>query len=67
MSRRQPNYRSPYATSFTRTGKLDTSNRKPFRTKRQKEDARSSATKVDGTYVSTAPVSHHRQGRQVAA
>lgn len=48
------------ATSFTRTGKLDLTNRKPFRTARQKADARANAYKAeDGTWRSTAPISRH--------
>lgn len=48
-----------YATSFTRTGKLDMRNRKPFRTKEQKEIARERAEVLNGTHVSNAPVSYH--------
>lgn len=52
---------SPYATSFTRTGKLDMTNRKPYRTAAQKAEARRTARKCDdGTYRSSAPVSYHR-------
>lgn len=53
-------FNSPYTTSFTRTGKLNMSNRKPYRTKAQKADARASVKVVDGRYVSDAPVSYHR-------
>lgn len=34
-------------------------NRKPFRTKEQKAQARATAVKVDGTWRSNAPVSYH--------
>lgn len=47
----------PYATALTRTGKLNTHNRKPFRTTKQKAEARRTASIVDGRFVSTAPVS----------
>lgn len=57
-----------YATSLTRTGKLDMTNRKPYRTAAQQADARATAVKVNGTYVSSAPVSYHRSPKkQVAA
>lgn len=49
-----------YATSLTRTGKLNMTNRKPYRTAAQQADARATAVKVNGTYVSSAPVSYHR-------
>lgn len=59
---------NPYVTSFTRTGKLDMTNRKPFRTASQKAEAQRTAVKVNGTYVSSAPVSYHRVAKkQVAA
>lgn len=52
-----------HQTTFTRTGKLDMTNRKPYRTAAQKFEARSRATKCeDGTYRSLAPVSYHRTG-----
>ncbi len=52
-------------TSFTRIGKLDMQNRKPFRTAAQKALARQTARKCDdGTYRSTAPVSYHRTAKQ---
>jgi hypothetical protein len=53
-----------YATSYTRTGKIDMLNKKPFRTPSQKDEARSTARLVEGRYVSNAPVSYHRAGRQ---
>lgn len=34
-------------------------NRKPYRTAAQKKEARANAKKVNGTYVSDAPVSRH--------
>ena len=62
---------NPYATTFTRTGKLDMLNKKPFRTAAQKAEARRTARKdADGTWRSSAPVSYHRSPRaqqQVAA
>lgn len=64
---RQPNIRSAYATSFTRTRKLDMTNRKPFRTAAQKAEARRMAVKVSGTFMSSAPVSYHRQAKQQVA
>ncbi|NGO63923.1 hypothetical protein G6N76_09565 [Rhizobium daejeonense] len=42
-------------------------NRKPFRTPAQKAEARRTADKVNGTYVSPAPVSYHRQAKQQVA
>lgn len=48
-------------TQFTRTGKIDMQNRKPYRTASQKEEAKRTARKCeDGAYRSTAPVSYHR-------
>ncbi len=61
----RPNIESPYATALTRTGKVDMLNRKPFRTKAQKNDARASAVKEkDGVFRSSAPVSFHSAGRR---
>lgn len=55
-----PNYKSPYASQYTLTGVLNMHNRKPFRTKAQKELARKMAEKTKGGYyVSSAPVSYH--------
>ena len=34
-------------------------NRKPYRTKAQKKEAKATAIKVNGTWVSSAPVSRH--------
>jgi hypothetical protein len=46
------------------TAEVDSSrnmtNRKPYRTALQKQDARDAAKKVDGAWVSSAPVSHHK-------
>lgn len=67
MSRNR-NELSPYATNYTRTGKLDMLNRKPFRTAAQKAEARRTATKgADGAWRSSAPVSYHRQAKQQVA
>ena len=50
-----------YATAFTRTGKLNMQNRKPYRTASQKAQARNTAENgKDGAYRSNAPVSFHR-------
>lgn len=59
----------PYATAFTRTGKLNMQNRKPYRTAAQRADARATARIVDGRYVSSAPVSVHpaSRGQRAAA
>lgn len=46
-------------TKFTREGVRDMSNRKPYRTKKQKEVARDMAWRHNGTWVSSAPVSYH--------
>lgn len=51
---------SPYATQFTRTGERDMKNKKPFRTAAQKQVARETAKKIDGRWVSNAPVSYHK-------
>lgn len=58
----------PYATAYTRTGKLNMQNRKPYRTAGQKDAARQTARLVDGRYVSGAPVSIHSapRGKRVA-
>lgn len=57
MSHSRQNH--PYATAFTRTGKLNMQNRKPYRTASQCAAARSTARLVDGRYVSNAPTSMH--------
>lgn len=59
----------PYATAFTRTGKLNMQNRKPYRTAAQKALSRSIACIVNGRYVSGAPVSFHPapRGQRAAA
>ena len=52
---------SSYATQFTRTGEHDYTNRKPFRTKAQKQMAKANATRDDrGIWHSSAPVSFHQ-------
>ena len=57
-----------YQTSYTRTGKLNMMNRKPYRTRAQKALARSTAVRgEDGVYRSTAPVSYHRAPKQQAS
>jgi hypothetical protein len=51
---------SPYATQFTRTGQHDATNRKPYRTKAQKAQARAQAYRDKyGVWHSPAPVSFH--------
>ncbi len=53
-----------YATEFTRTGRVNMHNRKPYRTAEQKALARKSARKGDdGAYRSAAPVSTHLKPR----
>jgi len=40
----------------------DTTNRKPYRTKAQKQEARQTASRqADGAYRSNAPVSYHTE------
>ncbi|MCG7507095.1 hypothetical protein [Mesorhizobium retamae] len=54
-----------YATQFTRTGKLNMTNRKPYRSASQTQAARATASKGDdGAYHSSAPVSYHSAGRK---
>ena len=54
-----------HQTQFTRTGKLNMTNRKPYRTASQKETARRMARKCeDGAYRSPAPLSFHSAPRQ---
>lgn len=54
-----------YATAFTRTGKLNMLNRKPYRTASQKAQARATARKgEDGAFRSSAPVSYHTAPRR---
>ena len=50
-------------TGLTRTGKINMLNRKPYRTASQKDEARRTATKVDGAYFSKAPVTYHRSSK----
>ncbi len=52
-----------HQTQFSRTGEVNMHNRKPFRTARQRELARSDARVIDGRFVSDAPVSMHGKGR----
>ena len=64
---KQPTFKSPYASQYTRTGKIDMTNKKPFRTKEQKALARKMAEKTkDGYFVSKAPRSYHKAGQQAA-
>lgn len=50
-----------YQTQFTKTGARDMKNKKPFRTKQQKESARQKRFMCDdGVYRSTAKVSYHK-------
>lgn len=67
MAKHASNNAHPYATAFTRTGKLNMHNRKPYRTASQSQEARRTATLVDGRYVSSAPVSLHRAQKGRAA
>jgi hypothetical protein len=65
--RQKPNFNSAHATSFTRTGKLDMVNRKPYRTAAQQREAKRTAEKrADGAWRSAAPVSFHTRAKQVA-
>ncbi|MBO9194369.1 hypothetical protein J5277_09650 [Rhizobium sp. 16-449-1b] len=57
----------PYATAYTRTGKVNMLNRKPYRTAAQKAEARRTAELVNGTHVSSAPVSYHRAPKSKVA
>lgn len=66
-SRTSGNHAHPYATAFTRTGKINMHNRKPYRTASQRQDARATARLVDGRYVSNAPVSMHSAKQRRAA
>lgn len=53
-----------YATQYTRTGKLNMQNRKPYRTASQQALAKNTATKgKDGAFRSKAPVSFHTAPR----
>lgn len=52
-------------TEFTRTGKLNMINRKPYRTPAQKALARQTARKCeDGAYRSAASVSFHSRAKE---
>lgn len=56
-----------HQTNFTRTGKLDLTNRKPYRTVKQKAEASRTAVRCeDGAWRSSAPVSYHRNFRVAA-
>ena len=49
-----------YATQLTLTGQIDMTNRKPYRTKAQKAQARATAYRDKfGIWHSSAPVSYH--------
>ena len=53
-----------HQTAYTRTGKLNMQNRKPYRTPAQKAEAKRVAQRGDdGTFRSAAPVSFHRATR----
>lgn len=53
-----------YATQYTRTGKLNMQNRKPYRTASQQALAKNTASKdTDGVFRSVAPVSFHAAPR----
>lgn len=59
---KQPTFKSPYASQYTRTGILDMSNKKPYRSKEQKALAKKMAEKTSGGYyISRAPRSYHKQ------
>lgn len=50
-----------HQTGFSRAGKVNMHNRKPFRTASQKAEAKRTARKdKDGVWRSSAPVSFHR-------
>lgn len=50
-----------HQTKFSRTGELDVTNRKPWRTAAQKKVAKDQAEVVDGRWVSpNAPRNYHR-------
>jgi hypothetical protein len=52
--------KSPHATRFTLYGERDMSNRKPFRNKRGKDQARRDAVRnPDGSHTSHTPRNHH--------
>ena len=56
-----------HATKMTRDGVRDYTNRKPYRTKQQKEQARRGAVKSseDGAFHSYAPRSYHFDRRRI--
>lgn len=52
-------------TAFTTTGQMNMENRKPFRTKMQKLEAKARAKKdTDGAYRCNVPVSYHTKGNK---
>lgn len=54
-----------YQTDYTRTGKINMINRKPYRTKAQKETASRMAHKgEDGAWHSAAPLSFHSRAKE---
>lgn len=58
----------PLATALTRTGKPDNINRKPYRSKHQKQIARATAVQgKDGVFRSTAPVAFNTSGYKRSA
>lgn len=57
MTIRQPHL--AFQTRYTRTGERNMLNRKPYRTKAQKELARASVFRHKGAFCSNAPVSFH--------
>lgn len=60
---KQPTFKSPYASQYTRTGILDMSNKKPYRSKEQKALAKKLAEKTaGGYYISKASRSYHKAG-----
>ena len=56
----------PFATTMTRTGQRNMTNRKPYRTAEQQAEARAGAVLKEGRYVSNAPVSYSKQKRKAA-
>ncbi len=52
-----------HQTGLTRTGKINMLNRKPYRTASQKDEARRTSRKFEGTWVSGAPVTYHRSSK----
>lgn len=53
-----------HQTAYTRTGKVNMINRKPYRTKSQKETAsRMASIGKDGAWHSAAPLSFHSRAK----